>query len=120
VKVVTGEGVTEFVNEHGGTLWVWLDPHGGLGGPATIYLIAATERPGASKATRRLKSARRPHRFKPYEAEGFELLFDHGKFDAPEELHLVVKRFPKRRVDAFWDNKIFVDADLPEEMGERG
>lgn len=115
VKVVSTPDADAFVREHGGRLWIWLDPHGGLGGPATIYLLAATERPGTSKATSRLKSARRPHRFKAFPVEGFdELLFDHGKFDPPEELHLVLKRFPKRRIDAFWDGKIFVDADLPE------
>jgi hypothetical protein len=114
MKVVAGADVTEFVNASGGTLWVWLDPHGGMGGPALIYLNAATELPGSTKATRRTRSARRPHRFKTYEAEGFELLFDHGKFDPPQELHLVVKRFPKRHIDAFWDGIIFVDADLPE------
>ena len=114
VKVVADADVAEFVNANGGTLWVWLDPHGGLGGPALIYLDAATERPGSTRASRRRRSARRPHRFKTYEAEGFELLFDHGKFDPPEELHLVVKRFPKRHIDAFWDGIIFVDADLPE------
>lgn len=114
MKVVASEGVTEFVQANGGMLWVWLDPHGGMGGPATIYLIAATEFPGSTKATSKLRSARREHRFKRYPADGFELRFDHGKFDPPEELHLVMKRFPKRRVDAFWDGKIFVDADLPE------
>ena len=115
VKVVSTPEADAFVREHGGRLWIWLDPHGGLGGPATIYLLAATERPGTTKATSRLKSARRPHRFTMYPVEGFdELLFDHGKFDPPEELHLVLKRFPKRRIDAFWDGKIFVDADLPE------
>jgi hypothetical protein len=115
MKVVAGEGVVEFVNENGGTLWVWLDPHFGLGGPALIYLDAATERPGATRTTQRMRSARRPHRFKAFEADGFELRFDHGKFDPPAELHLVVKRFPKRRIAAFWDGVIFVDADLPEE-----
>ena len=114
MKVVAGEGVVEFVNENGGTLWVWLDPHFGLGGPALIYLDAATERPGTTRVTRRMRSARRPHRFKSFSADGFELRFDHGKFDAPAELHLVVKRFPKRRIAAFWDGVIFVDADLPE------
>jgi hypothetical protein len=114
VKVVADADVAEFVNANGGTLWVWLDPHGGLGGPALIYLDAATERPGSTRASRRRRSARRPHWFKTFEAEGFELLFDHGKFDPPEELHLVVKRFPKRHIDAFWDGIIFVDADLPE------
>jgi hypothetical protein len=114
VKVVAEEDVAEFVNADGGTLWIWLDAHGGLGGPALIYLDAATERPGATRATRRLRSARRPHRFKTFDADGFRILFDHGKFHPPDELHLVLKRFPKRHVEAFWDGVIFVDADLPE------
>ena len=114
VKIVTEGDVAGFVGAAGGSLWVWLDPHGGLGGPALIYLDAATERPGTTKATRRMRSARRPHRFKIFEADGFEVLFDPGKFDLPKELHLVMKRFPKTHVEAFWDGKIFVDADLPE------
>ena len=95
VKVVTKGEVERFVNANGGTLWVWLDPHGGLGGPALIYLDAATERPGASRATRRMRSARRPHRFKSFEADGFELLFDHGRFDPPKELHLELEEVPQ-------------------------
>jgi hypothetical protein len=114
VKIVTEGDVAGFVGAAGGSLWVWLDPHGGLGGPALIYLDAATERPGTTKATRRMRSARRPHRFRAFEADGFEVLFDPGKFDLPAELHLVLKRFPKQHVQAFWDGKIFVDADLPE------
>ena len=75
VKVVT-EGDVAGVRRTptGGTLWVWLDPHGGLGGPALIYLDAATERPGPPRATSRMRSARRPHRFKSFDADGFELL----------------------------------------------
>ena len=112
VKVL--DGVEGFVQDNGGTLWVWLDPHGGLGGPALIYLDAATEAPGASKATRRLRSARRSHRFTEFDCDGFRLLCDFGKFEPPGELHLELKRVPKRHVEAFWDGKIFVDADLPE------
>ena len=48
-----------FVNARGGTLWIWLDPHGGLGGPALIYLNAATERPGSTRATSRIRSVAR-------------------------------------------------------------
>jgi hypothetical protein len=114
VKIVAKAEVAEFVNAHGGTLWIWLDPHGGLGGPALIYLDAATERAGATRVTRRMRSARRPHRFKEYPCEGFELRFDHGKFPPPAELHLDLKRFPKKHIEAFWDGAIFVDADLPE------
>ncbi|HVF08136.1 MAG TPA: hypothetical protein VNC60_06120 [Actinomycetota bacterium] len=115
MDVTVLEGVERHVLDHGGTLWVWLDPHGGLGGPALIYLDAATEAPGATKATRRMRSARRTHRFTEFDCPGFRLLCDFGKFDPPSELHLELKRFPRRHVDAFWDGKIFVDADLPEE-----
>ena len=114
MEVKALDGVAGFVRANGGALWVWLDPHGGLGGPALIYLDAATEAPGATRATRRMRSARRTHRFNEFESDGFRLLCDFGKFDPPTELHLELKRFPKRRVEAYWDGKIFVDADLPE------
>jgi hypothetical protein len=114
VKIVEEGDVEAFVIAHGGILWIWLDPHGGLGGPALIYLDAATERPGSTRATSRMRSARRPHRFHTYQQDGYEIRFDHGAFDPPKELHLVMKRFPKPHVAAFWDGAIFVDADLPE------
>jgi hypothetical protein len=113
VKVVASDGAAEHIRDHGGKIWVWLDPHRGMGGQGYIYLQAAMERPGATKATRRLKAARRPHRFTPFEAEGFEVLLDPGRFAPPEELHLELKRFPKRRVDAFWNGAIFVGEDIP-------
>ena len=103
---------TRFVEANGGKLWIWLDPHGGLGGPALIYLNAATERPGSTRATSRIRSALRPHRFRTYERDGYKMLFDTGAFDPPEELHLVVKRFPKRHVEAFWNGAIFVDDEI--------
>jgi hypothetical protein len=113
VRIVSTPEADLFIKDNGGTLWIWLDPHGGLGGPALIYLLTATEYPGTTKATRKLRSARRPHRFKAFEGAGYRILFDHGKFHAPQELHLDLKRFPRRHVEAFWDGKIFVDADLP-------
>jgi hypothetical protein len=114
VRILGDSGVTAFIDEHGGRLWVWLDPHGGLGGPAVIYLEAAPERPGATRATRRKRSARRPHRFTSYTMDGLEVLCDFGRFDPPDELHLAVKRFPKRRIEAFWNGAIFVTDDLPQ------
>ena len=94
-------------------VWVWLDPHGGLGGPALIYLDASMAPPGQSRQTKRKRSARRSHRFTEFPADGFELWCDFGKFDPPEELHLVLRRFPKR-LEAFWNGAIFVTDDLPE------
>jgi hypothetical protein len=112
VKILEVGDVAGFVEANGGKLWIWLDPHGGLGGPALIYLNAATERPGSTRATSRIRSARRPHRFRTYERDGYKMLFDTGAFDPPEELHLVVKRFPKRHVEAFWNGAIFVDDEI--------
>ena len=36
----------------------------------------------------------------------------------PEELHLVYKRWPRPRVEAYWNGAIFVGDDIPP-MGER-
>jgi hypothetical protein len=113
VKVVADQEAARFVREHGGTLWVWLDPHRGIAGQGFIYLAAATELPGTSRATRRMRSARRPHRFRSFEADGFDVRLDPGRLQPPAELHLELKRFPKRRVDAFWNGAIFVGEDIP-------
>jgi hypothetical protein len=113
MKIVADETTRTYIRDRGGDVWVWLDPHGGMGGPALIYLDAAMERPGASKATSRKRSARRSHRFTEFPADGFGLRCDFGKFDPPEELHLVARRFPAR-LEAFWNGAIFVTDDLPE------
>ena len=113
VKIVASDEAAAFVREHGGTLWVWLDPHTWVGGTVFTYLESATERPGTSKATRRRRSGRRPHRFHPYEADGYTVQLAYGTFGEPEELHLELKRFPKRRVDAYWNGAIFVGEDIP-------
>lgn len=112
MKIVEVGDVAGFANDNGGTLWLWLDPHGGLGGPALIYVNVATERPGTTRATNKIRSARRPHRFSTHEQDGYRILFDTGAFDPPQELHLVVKRFPKRHVEAFWNGIIFVDDEI--------
>jgi hypothetical protein len=113
MDVVADERALSYIARGGGRVWVWLDPHGGLGGPALIYLDAGMEPPGVSKATRRKRSARRTHRFTEFPAVGFELRCDFGKFDPPKELHLVARRYPAR-LEAFWDGAIFVTDDLPE------
>ena len=88
------------------------------GGSVYTYLACATERPGTTKATRRIRSARRPHRFHAYDHQGYTVHLAYGMFGEPEELHLAVKRFPKRRVEAYWNGAVFVGDDIPP-MGER-
>jgi hypothetical protein len=113
MELKVGPGVAEHVQARGGRLWIWLDPHPGLGGVTTTFLLCATERPGATKTTRRLRSARRPHRFTTHEAPGIDVSFDAGWMDPPEELHLELKRFPRTRVEAYWNGAIFAGEDVP-------
>jgi hypothetical protein len=118
VRVIASEDAAAFIRDNGGTLWVWIDPHTWLGGMVYTYLESAMERPGTSRRTRRIRSARRPHTFHPYEHDGYTVQFAYGTFGEPEELHLELKRWPKQRVEAFWNGAIFVGDDIPP-MGER-
>jgi hypothetical protein len=113
LKIVASEEVAPFVAQRGGKLWIWFDPHQWLG-TATVYLMTSTAPLGTTRQTRRTKSARRPHRFHEFPAEGFTILFDHGRMALPEELHLAMKGWGKHRhVAAFWNGAIFVGEDVP-------
>jgi hypothetical protein len=113
MKIVASEEAASYLRDHGGKLWVWLDPHAWVGGTVYTYLQTALEPPGASRATRRLRAARRSHRFHAFEGEGFEVHLEYGRFGPPEELHLELKRWPRRRVDAYWNGAVFVGDDIP-------
>lgn len=113
MKIVASEEAAAHIRDNGGRLWVWLDPHAWVGGTVFTYLQAALEQPGTTRATRRLRSARRPHTFQVFAGEGFEVHLDPGRLVPPEELHLELKRFPKRRVEAYWNGAIFAGEDIP-------
>jgi hypothetical protein len=113
VKIVASEEAVAFIRDHGGSVWVWLDPHTWVGGTVYTYLQAALERPGASRRTKRLRAARRPHRFHRFDADGFVIQFEYGRWGPPEELHLELKRWPRRRIEAFWNGAIFAGDDIP-------
>jgi len=119
MEIVASDAATGFIRERGGRLWVWLDPHTWVGGVVYAYLQTATEPPGASRRTRRLRAARRPHRFHVFEGDGYEIHFEYGRFGPPRELHLELKRFPKRRVEAYWNGAVFVGDDIDHPERER-
>ena len=113
MKIVASADAAEFVKQRGGSLWVWLDPHTWVGGTVYTFLQCATERPGTTKATRRLRAARRPHRYHAYDADGFTVQLAYGGLGEPQELHLELKRFPRRRVEAYWNGAVFAGEDIP-------
>jgi hypothetical protein len=112
-RIVASEAAAELIRERGGRIWVWLDPHTWMGGTLYVYLQSAFEAPGDSRRTRRLRAARRPHRFHVLEGEGYEVHLEWGSFGPPEEVHLEVKRWPKRRVEAYWNGAVFAGEDIP-------
>ena len=75
-------------------MYVLIDPHGCCSGNVT-YLLARSEPPPGRK-------------FQHHAAEGFELWFDPGHMDPPDELHLDVKGWRKKRVEAYWNGCAFV------------
>ena len=94
MKVVLSKPeVADVIRERGGRIYVWTDPHRCCSGNMTYLLTASAPRPG--------------HAFQRQDAEGFELWFDSGAMNPPDELHLDVKGFRKKRVEAYWNGCAF-------------
>jgi hypothetical protein len=93
MKVIAGPEVVQLIEEQGGQLYVWTDPHSCCSGQMTFLL--AGPRPPLGRLFRR------------FDAEGFELWFDPGSMDPPDELHLDVKGRRKKRVAAYWNGCAF-------------
>jgi hypothetical protein len=116
VKVVTTDRATGYIRERGGHLWVWLDPHRCLVG-SYVYLEAHTEPAGTSRETKFTRSSRRPHSFGTLAAGGFDLHYDWGRLDPPEELHIDLRGWVNKRVEAYWNGCVFVDTGVPRPAG---
>lgn len=93
MEVIADADVIELIRQRGGRLYVWADPHKCCSGNMT-YLITASER-------------RAGRRFERFDADGFELWFDPGSLTPPDELHLDVKGWRKKRVEAYWNGCAF-------------
>lgn len=115
VEVIASDAAKAYITKHGARAWVWIDPHTGIGLISYVYLVGAVEAPGTSRATKRMRSAKAPHRFTRYAADGFELLCSFGRYGEPREVHLTLARFPNKHLKAFWNGAVFVGDDLEEE-----
>ena len=97
MDLVATEAVVEWVQAHGGALYVWPRKARCCGG--TVELRASTERPG--KVFRRLVAPTIESRIGP----AIELYLTVGMPD-PESLHLELSR--RGRVRAFWNGLAWV------------
>lgn len=94
MKVVATSEVVDLVRERGGRLYVWTDPHRCCRGGVTYLLTGSKARQGRT--------------FTRLPADGFELHLDPGAMEPPDELHLEVKGWRTKRVEAYWNGCTFV------------
>ncbi len=94
MKLLATPEVLTYVRERGGALFVWSEQALCCTGQLT-YLDASTESPGAARDFRSLAG------------EPFDLLVDFGGRDLPDELHLNVKGWRRKRIRAYWNGCSF-------------
>lgn len=92
MKVLAGTAVAAFVAERGGQLYVRTDTHRCCSG-ATTYLVTST-------------AAHEAEGYVPHGAPGFVVWFERG-VTPPDELHLEIKGFRRRRLEAYWNGCAF-------------
>jgi len=114
MKVITTPKAAGYIREHGGSVWVWLDPHRGIVG-SYVWLEAHCEPPRTSRRTKFTRASRRPHRFRQTEQDGLTIHYDFGNMNEPEELHFDRKgwRPGTHRLETYWNGLVFVDPDFP-------
>jgi hypothetical protein len=114
MKLVVSDRAADYIRDHGGQIWVWLDPHRGLVG-SHVWLETHCEPPRSSRLSSFTRSARRPHRFRTLEVDELTVHFDFGRMDPPEELHVDRKGWRKgtHRLESYWNGSIFVGEDVP-------
>ncbi len=88
VDVIATEEATELIRERGGRLYVWIQRPRCCGSVA--YLGTATE-------------PARGREFRSVDVDGFVLAIDARMSRLPDELHVDVRGWRRRRPVAFWD-----------------
>jgi len=94
MNVVATREAEELVRSRGGRMFVWIDRQRCCGG--ATYLATSSERP-QGRVFQRIDGP-----------ESFELYFDHGGLRPPDELHLDVRGWRRKRIEAYWNGCVFV------------
>ena len=87
--ILSDPGVPALVREHGGKLFVRTDPHKCCTGALTYLKTGSGPEPG--------------RHYRLFETDGFELWFDPGSAGPPDELHLDIKGWRTKRIEAYWN-----------------
>jgi hypothetical protein len=96
VRVVATPEAVAFVRERGGRVFVWtLEMDAATGGATVFALEASTESPGPERRFARLAGA------------DFDVLLDAGDRGPPDELHLALKGWRRKRIRAYWNGRSF-------------
>jgi hypothetical protein len=85
-----------FVRERGGRVFVWPVTVDGPTGGATVFALeASTDSPGPERS------------FVRFAGEDFDVLFAADEHGLPDELHVAVKGWRRRRIRAYWNGRSF-------------
>ena len=94
MQLVASPDAVDYVRQRGGRLFVRTRSKRCCSG-AVSWLETSTE-PAEGREFRRIPT------------EGFELYLSRGLRRLPEELHVEVRRFPRRHVEAYWNGCAWV------------
>ena len=93
VRIVVSDPAADLITERGGHLYVWPKKDRCCGG---ITRLVTASKPPSRKEFRRIGAC-----------EGFELHMPVGLPRFPDELHIDIRRYP-RRLEAYWDGCAWV------------
>jgi hypothetical protein len=95
MRILFSTEVGEFIRERGGRVFVWPEVRRCCSGGIS-YLATSTE------------AAPERSDFQKLPVDGFEVWFAAGVRQPPDELHLDLKGWRRRRVEAYWEGCVFV------------
>jgi hypothetical protein len=92
VRVIASPEAVSFIRERGGRVFVWpLTLEGPSAGRGVFALEASTESPGPERG------------FARFSGEDIDVLIDTAEHGTPDELHLALKGWPRKKVRAYWN-----------------